>query len=130
MFHQILIVGNLGRDPEMRYTPDGTSITNFSVAVEDGFGGKTKTVWYRVSVFGKQAEPCNLYLHKGARVLVIGRPHADENGNPRVWKDKQGNSRASFEVTANRVVFLTQKPDKQEPLPDFPQEEKDDDIPF
>lgn len=107
MYHTIIIVGNLGRDPEMRYTPAGKAVTSFSVAVSDGFGENKKTIWFRVSAWEKQAETCNQYLKKGSRVLVEGRLQADEAGNPRQWADQSGEKRASYEVTAVTVRFLS-----------------------
>jgi single-strand DNA-binding protein len=111
MFHKVILVGNLGRDPEMRYTPSGQAVTNMSVATNrtytDGSGNQVKeTVWFRVSVWGKQAETTHQYLRKGRQVLVEGRLNPDENGNPRIWNAQDGTPRASFEVTAQTVRFL------------------------
>jgi single-strand DNA-binding protein len=69
MYHTIIIVGNLGRDPEMRYTPSGQAVTSFNVAVSDGFGERKKTIWFRVSAWDKQAENVNNFLRKGSKVL-------------------------------------------------------------
>jgi single-strand DNA-binding protein len=111
MFHKVILVGNLGRDPEMRYTPSGQPVTNLSVATNrtytDSSGNPVKeTVWFRVSVWGKQAESCHQYLRKGRQVLVEGRLVADENGNPRIWNRQDGTPAASFEVNAQTVRFL------------------------
>ncbi len=111
MFQTIVLVGNLGRDPEMRYTPNGTPVTTFSVATSRKYkdsAGETKeeTVWFRVSVWGKQAEVCNQYLAKGRNVLVEGSLVGDENGGPRIWTGQDGKPRASFEVRAQTVRFL------------------------
>jgi single-strand DNA-binding protein len=110
MFHKIILVGNLGRDPEMRYTPGGQAVTTLSIATNrtwnrDGEQQK-ETVWFRVTVWGKQAESVNQYLRKGRSVLVEGRLNPDENGNPRVWSGNDGQARASFEVTAQSIKFL------------------------
>src|ERR1700690_3963596 len=75
MFHTIIIVGNLGKDPEMRYTPSGQAVTSFSVASNrswtDSNGQKqTEVIWFRISAWGKQAEICNQYLKKGSKVLI------------------------------------------------------------
>jgi single-strand DNA-binding protein len=113
MYHQIVLVGRLGRDPEMRYLPNGNPVTNFSVATDrrytDSNGEPVKeTAWFRVSVFGKQAENCNNYLHKGSSVLVEGRLTVDpQSGGPRVWTRQDGTKGASFEVVANTVRFLS-----------------------
>ena len=112
MYQKVVIVGNLGRDPEMRYTPSGQAVTNFSVATSrrwtDGSGNQQEeTVWFRVSTWGKLAEVCNQYLSKGRQVLCEGRLTVDrESGGPRLWQDQNGNWRASYEINAFEVKFL------------------------
>jgi len=111
MFHTVIIAGNLGRDPEMRYLPNGTPVTNFSVASNRRWTGqdgevKEETIWFRVSAFGRLAETCNQYLSKGRQVLVEGRLRPDERGGPRTWTGQDGTVRASFEVVAQVVRFL------------------------
>jgi single-strand DNA-binding protein len=113
MYQTIIIVGNVGRDPEMRYTPSGQAVTSFSVATNRQYSnnnGETvkETVWFRVSAWGKQAETCNQYLKKGSKVLVEGRLTADPaTGGPRIWNDKEGSPRASFEISSSTVRFLS-----------------------
>jgi single-strand DNA-binding protein len=115
MYHTVILVGNLGKDPEMRYTPSGQAVTSFSVAVDDSYtdnGGQRvkRTVWFRVSAWGKQAETCNQYLHKGSKVLVEGRLQPDANtGGPRIWNRQDGTAAASFEITSSTVRFLSSK---------------------
>ncbi|MCY4092527.1 MAG: single-stranded DNA-binding protein, partial [Caldilineaceae bacterium] len=97
---------NLGRDPEMRYTPGGTPVTNFSVATSRSWTGQDgqrqdRTVWFRVAAWERLAETCNQYLTKGQRVLVVG-----EMEEPTTWTDREGNTRASLEVRARTVRFL------------------------
>ena len=109
--HRIQLIGNLGSEPEMRYTPDGTPVANFSVAVNrrwtDGAGAqKEETTWFRVAAWRRLAETCNEYLSKGRQVYVEGRLNPDENGGPRVWAGSDGQARASFELTAESVRFL------------------------
>jgi single-strand DNA-binding protein len=112
MYQKIVLVGNLGRDPEMRYTPDGTPVTNLSVATTERWTGQDgqqqeRTVWWRVSVWGRQAEAVNQYLSKGRQVLVEGRMNADpETGGPRVYTRSDGSPGASYEVRAITVRFL------------------------
>lgn len=112
-YHTVILVGNLGRDPEMRYTPSGQAVTNFSVAVNDNYTNSSgekveRTIWVRVSTWGKQAENCNQYLKKGKKVLVEGRLVPDPNtGGPRVWTRQDGSPSASFEVSASTVRFLS-----------------------
>jgi len=114
MYHTIVIVGNVGRDPEMRYTPSGSAVTSFSVAVSDGFGERKKTIWFRVSAWEKLAETCNNYLKKGSKVLIEGRLNATDTGNPRTYNRQDGTTTASFEVTANVVRFLSSRAESDE----------------
>jgi len=110
MFQTLIVFGNVGRDPEMRYTPEGKAVCSFSVATQDGFGDSKKTIWFRATAWEKLAETCNQYLAKGSKVLIEGRLQADANGNPRTWTDNTGATRASFEMTASVVRFLSAKP--------------------
>lgn len=116
MYQRLVLVGNLGRDPEMRYTPQGTPVTTFPVATSRKYSTtdgqqKEETVWFRVQVWGKQGETVNQYLTKGRKVLVEGSLIPDENGGPRVWTGQDGKARASFEVRAQTVRFLDSKRD-------------------
>lgn len=112
-FHTIIIVGNLGRDPEMRYAPSGDAVTTLSVASNrqytDGSGQRVKeTTWFRVSVWGKQAESCNTYLQKGSSVLIEGNLLPDkESGNPRTYTRSDGSPGANYDVRARTVRFLS-----------------------
>lgn len=114
MYQHITLVGNLGRDPELRYTPAGQPVTDLSVATKevwrDQAGEKQdRTTWWKVSVWGKQAENCNQFLAKGSRVLVEGTLRGDESGNPRTYQKKDGTTGSSFEMTAKEVRFLSAK---------------------
>jgi single-strand DNA-binding protein len=115
MFQTIILAGNLGRDPEMRYTPSGQAVTSFSVATNRQYtnnNGETvkETIWFRISAWGKQAETCNQYLKKGSKVLVEGRLTADAaTGGPRIWTGQDGSPRASFEVSSQTVRFLSSR---------------------
>ena len=102
MYHKLTIVGNLGKDPEMKYTTDGKAVTTFSVAASNR---KDETVWYRITTWDKQAETCNQYLHKGSKVLVEGRLKPEIN----VYQRKDGSYAASYDVTADTVRFLSGK---------------------
>ena len=114
-YHTVIIAGNLGRDPEMRYTPEGKAVTNFSIAVNDDYTNNNgerikRTIWVRVSAWGKQGESCNQYLKKGSKALVEGRLTADPaTGGPRIWTGQDGSTRASFEVSAQTVRFLSSR---------------------
>ncbi len=137
MYQKILIVGNLGGDPEMRYTPSGQAVTNFSVASNRRYTGSDgqrvdETTWFRVSAWGRQAETCNQYLKRGSRVLIEGRLNADaQTGGPRVYQRQDGSWGASFEITAQTVQFLSTRAEDdafQGGSPGSP--EPTDDIPF
>jgi len=112
-YHTVIVVGRLGRDPEMRYSPSGDPVTSFSVATDrqysDSAGQRVKeTMWFRVSVWGKQAESCNQYLKKGKMVLVEGRLLCDpKTGAPRIFNRSDGTQGSSFEINANTVRFLS-----------------------
>jgi single-strand DNA-binding protein len=115
MYHTIIVVGNVGRDAEMRYTPSGQAVTSFSVATNRQYTASSgeqvkETIWFRISAWGRQAEVCNQYVKKGMKVLVEGRLTADQNtGGPRVWTGNDGSPRASFEITAGTVRFLSSR---------------------
>jgi single-strand DNA-binding protein len=107
MYARIILVGNLGNDPEMRYTPSGQPVTHFSLATNrrwtDKESGEQKkeTTWFRVSVWGKQAENVNEYLKKGRMALV----EADRI-QARAYLNSEGQPAASLEVTASNVRFI------------------------
>ena len=137
MFHKITIAGNVGRDPEMRYMPDGKAVTNFSVAVSDGWGDKKKTVWFRVAVWGKRAEVANEYISKGSKILVEGRLKTGGDGNIATFTRSSGEAGANFEINANDFVFLSGKGDNGGGGDNAPQQSssakpavEEDDIPF
>jgi single-strand DNA-binding protein len=122
MFQQTMIIGNLGRDPEMKYTGDGTPVTSFSVAVSRKWDGGEKTWWFKVTAWRRLAETCNEYLKKGRRVMVIGEIDAS------AWVADDGEARASLELTAREVKFLGGKDDNQQ-APQA-QQEPQGDLPF
>ena len=114
MYQNTVVVGHLGRDPEMRYTPDGTPVTTFSIATTrkwtDAEGQpQERTTWFRVTAWRKLAEPCNQYLTKGQLVLVAGDVDVS------TWSDKtSGEPRATLELRARLVRFLSAKGEKVE----------------
>jgi single-strand DNA-binding protein len=147
MYHKIIVVGYLGRDPEMRYTASGQPVTNFSVATSRKWTGgdgeqHDETVWWRVTVWGKQAEICNQYLTKGRPVLVEGRVGGDrlpqaggsEQIVPHIWTGQDGQPRAGFEMVAQTVRFLGGRGEEPSaPIPGGPEEppeEGPEEIPF
>src|SRR5215216_2938416 len=105
-FNKIMIIGYLGRDPELRYTPQGTPVCDFSVATTErrkDKSGDTQevTTWFRVSMFGRQAEIASQYLSKGRQVYVEGQL------SQREWTDKDGAARTSLEVRGTEIQFLS-----------------------
>lgn len=123
MFHTIIIVGNLGRDPEMRYLPSGQAVCSMNVATNRKYSNPSgqqveETIWFRVSVWGKQAETSNQYLKKGSKVLVEGRLTPDQTtGGPKIWTRQDGTPGTSYEIFANTVRFLSSRVDDQGSYP-------------
>ncbi|GIK26976.1 MAG: single-stranded DNA-binding protein [Chloroflexi bacterium] len=111
MYQQITIVGNVGRDPELRYLQDGVAVCDFSVAVNRRFGtgeeARDETTWFRVSVWRNQAEVVAKYVKKGRQVMVVGEVKA----NP--YMDKSGQPAASLDITAHTVKFLGGRDDSE-----------------
>lgn len=108
MFQQMIIVGNLGRDPEMRYTQSGVPVTNFSVATTEHWtdsngAPQERTTWFKTTAWNKLAENCAEFLHKGSKVMVVGRIAAS------AWKNQEGEPQATLELTASTVKFLSPK---------------------
>lgn len=103
--NKVILIGRLGRDPEMRYTPSGQPVANLSVATDESYTGKDgqkveKTEWHRIVVWGKQAEFCGNYLAKGRLVYVEGKLET------RKWTDKDGAEKYTTEIKADRVLGL------------------------
>ncbi len=138
MLNKVMLIGNLGGDPEMRYTNDGAAIANFSVATsetwKDSNGEKQeKTEWHKVVAFKKLAEVCGEYLKKGKQVYIEGKIQT------RSWEDNEGNTRYSTEIVARTMNMLGHRSDepgsnKSEQPPKPPQDNKnadqDDGLPF
>jgi single-strand DNA-binding protein len=132
--NKVIIVGNLGRDPEVRYSNGGMAICKLSVAVtervKDGDEWKEHTEWFRVTLFGKQAENAGQYLQKGRPVYVEGRLKTEK------YKDKEGVEKTSVEVIGNTIQFLgggngeRYVPDPGNRKGDKKPEGPDDDLPF
>ena len=135
--NKAILIGNLGRDPEVRYTPNGLAVANFSIATSETWtreGEKeTRTEWHRIVAFGKLGEICGEYLAKGKQVYIEGRIQT------RDWTDRDGNKRYTTEIVASNMLMLGARDmagrapsSTPEPSPDFPNfpNDKDDDIPF
>jgi len=124
--NKVMIIGNLGRDPEMRYTPSGRPVTTFSVAANRQYTNaegekQTETEWFNVVAWGKLAEICNQYLAKGRQVYVEGRLQT------RQWEDAQGTRHTSVEIVANEMIMLGSRPSEDETDSEAPEE---DEFPF
>jgi len=135
--NKVMIIGHLGRDPEMRFTPSGRPVTTFSVAVSRTWNSssgerRSKTEWFKVVAWGNLAEICKKFLTKGQQVYVEGRLET------RHWEDKEGQKRTTVEVVANEMTMLGERRDKNNndkdeeddaPL-ENPPEEDEDEFPF
>jgi len=111
-FNKVILIGNLTKDPELRYTPQGTAVVNLRLAVNTRFRDKNQelreeTCFVTAVVWNKQAETSNQYLHKGSPVMIEGRLQS------RSWEDNSGQKRSVLEVRADRVQFLGKAPAKE-----------------
>ena len=103
--NKVILIGNLGRDPEVRYLPSGDAVANFSIATTEKWKDKSgdmqeQTEWHRIAFFGRQAEICGEYLRKGSSVYIEGRLQT------RKWTDKDGNERTTTEIRGDRMQML------------------------
>lgn len=110
--NRVILIGNLGRDPEIRTTQSGTNVTSFSVATSEKWKDKSgdlqeKTEWHRIVVWGRQAESCNEYLFKGRPVCIEGKIQTRE------YEDRDGVTKRITEIIASNVIFLGQKGDSE-----------------
>jgi single-strand DNA-binding protein len=136
MVNKVILIGNLGADPEVRYAQNGTAVANFRIATTETWkkeGGKEEqTEWHRIVTFGRLAEICGEYLSKGSKVYIEGRIQT------RKWEDRDGNPRYTTEIVAREMKMLSPRGagdegqganrDEEPPLPDVPSME--DDVPF
>lgn len=129
--NKVMIIGNLGRDPEMRFTPSGRPVTSFTVATSRTWSSPDgerheETEWFNVVAWGKLAETCKQFLVKGQQVYVEGRLQT------RRWEDQEGRKHFSTEIVADRMIMLGERRSNQQaengPLPDTLSEE--DEFPF
>ena len=137
--NKVILVGNLGADPQLRYTPAGTAVANFNLATTERFTNKNgereaRTEWHRIVTWARLAEICNEYLKKGKQVYIEGRLQT------RSWEDKEGNKKYTTEVVATNMVMLGRAGETGDsPAQEFPPDENvaqgaatgdDDDLPF
>ena len=138
MVNKVLLIGRLGKDPEVRYTPDGMMVTNFTMATDEQRKDKNgqkiqRTEWHRIVTFGKLAEICSSYLSKGKLIFIEGRIRTNS------WEDKDGNKRYTTEIIANNMQMLdskgqakSQDADADDHAPSYsgPEQTSEDDVPF
>ncbi len=126
--NKVMIIGRLGRDPEMRYTPSGRPVTTFSVATSRSWNTSdgerhTETEWFNVVAWGSLAEICKQYLTKGQQVYVEGRLQT------RHWDDQEGNKHVSTEIVANEMIILGERRETSDLAPEIEAGEEDE-FPF
>ena len=137
--NKAILIGNLGREPEVRYTPSGVAVANFSIATSETWTNKegekeTRTEWHRIVAFGRLGEICGEYLSKGKQVYIEGRIQT------RDWEDREGIKRYTTEIVANQMIMLGTREtaetirSEDAPAPDYTgiqaPAQDDDDIPF
>ncbi|MFH2046908.1 MAG: single-stranded DNA-binding protein [Pseudomonadota bacterium] len=141
--NKVMLIGRLGKDPEIRYTNAGVAIANFTIATSEDWKDKAsgekkeRTEWHRIVAFGKLGEICGEYLSKGKQIYIEGRLQT------RAWDDKDGNKRYTTEIVASDMQFLDRKDSGDSPRKDFNNDAmdrgapgpmhnnaQDDDIPF
>jgi single-strand DNA-binding protein len=134
--NRVTLIGNLGRDPELRSTPGGTSVATFTLATSERWtdkdgGQQERTEWHNIVAWGRQAEVCAQYLRKGSGVYIEGRLQT------RSWEDKQGGQRKTTEIVMRNMIMLDSRgssgPSEDSGTPEFEAETvkiEDDDLPF
>ncbi|TKJ28554.1 single-stranded DNA-binding protein [bacterium (candidate division B38) B3_B38] len=131
--NKVILLGRLGKDPELKYIPSGAPVANFSIATDEVWIDRNsekqkRTEWHRIVAWGKLAEFCGEYLSKGRLLYVEGRLRS------RTWEDRNGNQRTTTEVNATDIVLLGRRPEEapEEAQPEAPEEKEitDEDIPF
>jgi len=130
--NKVIIVGNLGQEPEARFTPSGTAVTNLSIATNESWKNQNgefvdKTEWHRVVIYGKMAETASEFMHKGTMVYVEGRLQTRE------WEDQNQNKRKTTEIICDNFTMLGKRsegPAKPETIEGEKEQDQDDDLPF
>jgi single-strand DNA-binding protein len=130
--NKVILVGNLGQDPEGRFTPQGTAVTNLNVATNESWKDQSGEIqdraeWHRVVMYGKMAETANEYMHKGQLVYIEGRLQTRE------WEDKNQIKRKTTEIRCDNFTMLGRRSDNQNTgggQPVKPASNEDDDLPF
>lgn len=121
--NKVILIGNLGNDPDTRYTPQGSAVTNLSLATDESYKDKNtgqmvpKTEWHRIVMFGRLAEIAKEYLRKGSKIYIEGRLQTNK------WKDKDGQDRYSTDIVANEMQMLDSKSDPAPSASQAPQQQ-------
>jgi len=123
--NKVMVIGHLGKDPEMRYTPSGRPVTTFTVAVSRSWNTadgerRSETEWFNIVAWGNLAEICKQYLHKGQQVYIEGRLQT------RRWEDKEGQKHTNVEVVANEMMMLGDRRDNSKSPQESDQDEEND----
>ena len=119
MYQKVMLIGNVGRDPEVKFLPSGKALCNFTLATnerkKDLDGVVTdSTIWWRCTAWGNTAEAVARYAKKGSKLLVEGSLYAEQTGNPRVFQRADGTWSANYELNANVVRFLSSKSEDED----------------
>jgi single-strand DNA-binding protein len=124
--NKVFLIGNLGADPELRYSGNQTPVTSFSIATSKKVKDKEYVTWHRIVTWGKSAENCQKYLFKGSKVLIEGEISVRE------WTNKEGKKNYAHEVTAHKITFMSPPKGVKEDIDhgDLSEEDQYDDIPF
>lgn len=118
--NKVILIGRLGRDPELKYTPNGTPVAKFSLATDEAFKDQSgelqkRTEWHNIVAWKRLAEICGEYLTKGKQVYIEGSIQS------RQYQDKEGNKRTSYEIVARQMTMLGSKTDSERSMPERPQ---------
>jgi single-strand DNA-binding protein len=127
--NKVMIIGHLGRDPEMRYTPSGKPVTTFSIATSRSWNTsdgqrRSETEWFNVVAWGSLAEICKQFLYKGQQVYIEGRLQT------RHWEDTEGNKHSATEIVANEMIMLGERRSESKDQTSDDQEKEEDEFPF
>jgi single-strand DNA-binding protein len=127
--NKVMIIGHLGRDPEMRYTPSGKPVTTFSIATSRSWNTsdgqrRSETEWFNVVSWGSLAEICKQFLYKGQQVYIEGRLQT------RHWEDTEGNKHSATEIVANEMIMLGERRSESKDQTSDDQEKEEDEFPF
>jgi len=125
MLNKVILIGNLGHDPEARYSQNGTCVCNFNLATTEKYKDEEKTEWHRIVAFGKVGEICGEYLHKGSKIYLEGKIQT------RQWEDRDGNKKYTTEIIARVVKFLSKSENYEESTGEYDHPSPDDkSVPF